>query len=130
MSHVLDQQKLSKTMKQADFQRDDVSEENPFAVTKKSAQLSYNADFDIKSIRTAKSKYMNVHTKKITEKLTGDEQQDIMGRYLTMKNKLGMNYLKPEIEGLKQEKEEAQLNLADQKRKIIYAKEDLTIVKM
>lgn len=43
---------------------------------------------------------MEVHNNKITELLGFEEKQNILSKYLRMKNKLGLNYLKPEIEGL------------------------------
>ena len=47
-----------------------------------------------------------------------------------MKNKLGLNYLKPEIEGLESEKEQALLTVQDQRKKLIYDKEEMTIITM
>jgi hypothetical protein len=48
---------------------------------------------------------MDVHSK-IIEKLPNREKNKIMEQYLTMKNKLGLNYFKPEMDGIKQEKED------------------------
>jgi len=44
-----------------------------------------------------------------------------MGRYLTMKNQLGINHHKPELEGLKQEKEHAKLSMSFQKNQLVSA---------
>ena len=47
-----------------------------------------------------------------------------------MKNKLGLDYLKPEIDGLAAEKEQAELVKQDMKKKLIYDSEELTIMNM
>ena len=62
------------------------------------------------------SKFMDVHNNKITELLGYDEKQNILSKYLRMRNKTGLNYLKPEIEGLNIELEEEKLKLQDMKR--------------
>ena len=49
----------------------------------------------------------------------------MMGRFLTMKNKLGFNHYKPELEGLKQEKEDAKLEMQFTKSKLVATKHDL-----
>jgi len=49
---------------------------------------------------------MDVHNNKITELLGYDEKQNVLSRYLRMRNKIGLNYLKPEIEGLTSELEQ------------------------
>ena len=46
------------------------------------------------------SKYMDVHNNKITQLLGYDEKQNVLSKYLRLRNKTGLNYLKPEIEGL------------------------------
>jgi len=50
---------------------------------------------------------MNVHAMKSTENFTLADQKELMGRYLTMKNKLGINHYRPELEGLREEKDHA-----------------------
>lgn len=57
------------------------------------------------------SKFMDVHNNKITELLGYDEKQNILSKYLRMRNKIGLNYLKPEIDGLNQELEQEKLKL-------------------
>ena len=76
------------------------------------------------------SRYLEYHDNKINKLLGHDEKQSTLARYLRMRNKLGLNYLKPEIEGLQSEKEQAQLTLQDQKKKLIYDNEELTIMRM
>ena len=73
---------------------------------------------------------MDIHDKKIGELLGYDEKQHALSRYLRMKNKLGLNYLKPEVEGLGAERDQVQLAIQDQKKKLIYDKEEITIMKM
>ena len=46
------------------------------------------------------SRYMDVHNNKITQLLGYDEKQNVLSKYLRLRNKTGLNYLKPEIEGL------------------------------
>lgn len=82
------------------------------------------------SAEFTKSKFMEIHDKKISELLGYDEKQYALSRYLRMKNKLGLNYLKPEVEGLGNEKDQVQLTIQDQKKKLIYDKEEITIMKM
>lgn len=71
-----------------------------------------------------------MHDNKITRLLGHDDKQNTLARYLRMKNKLGLNYLKPEIEGLESEKEQALLTVQDQRKKLIYDKEEMTIITM
>lgn len=52
---------------------------------------------------------MEHHDKKIMRLLGHEEKQNTLSKYLRMKNKLGLNYLKPEIDGLAAEKEQALL---------------------
>lgn len=59
------------------------------------AQIPKDKKFDM-----MQSRYMEVHDKKIAELLGHEEKQEILSRYLRMKNKIGLNYMKPEIEGL------------------------------
>lgn len=73
---------------------------------------------------------MDYHNKKITERLSPSKKNEVMDRYLTLKNKLGLNFFKPEIEGIKQEKEDQQLIIKDQKRKIIYDTEEISILRL
>lgn len=47
-----------------------------------------------------------------------------------MTNRLSLNYFKGEINGVKQEKDDASLILLDQKKKLIYDKEDNIIMNM
>lgn len=49
----------------------------------------------------AESRHMDYHNKKFTEKLSPSKKNEVMDRYLTLKNKLGLNFFKPEIEGIK-----------------------------
>lgn len=51
------------------------------------------------------SRYLEHHDKKISKLLGHEEKQLTLSKYLRMKNKLGLNYLKPEIDGLVAEKE-------------------------
>ena len=76
------------------------------------------------------SRYMEVHDNKITRLLGDEDKQNTLSRYLRMKKKLGLNYLKPEIEGLESEKEQALLTVQDQRKKLIYDKEEMTIITM
>lgn len=72
---------------------------------------------------------MDCHSK-ISEPLSYDEKQSMLGRFLTNKNKAGINQLKSEVIGLNNEKEDAILTVQDQKRKLINDKEELSIIKM
>jgi uncharacterized protein (DUF3084 family) len=47
-----------------------------------------------------------------------------------MTNKLNLNYFKGELEGVRQEREEAELLLQDQRRAKIYDNEDLVMMRM
>ena len=51
------------------------------------------------------SRHMDYHNRKITELLGYDEKQNVLSKYLRMRNKCGLNYLKPEIQGLNEELE-------------------------
>lgn len=79
--------------------------------------------------KTVQSRIMDIHRRK-SKNLDNNQRQDILGRYLTMTNKLSLNYFKGEVEGVRQEKEEAQLLLEDQKRAKMYELEDITMMKM
>ena len=76
------------------------------------------------------SRYLEHHDKKIATILGHEEKQQTLTKYLRMKNKLGLNYLKPEIDGLASEKEQAVLAQQDMKKKLIYDSEELTIMRM
>jgi len=47
-----------------------------------------------------------------------------------MTNRLSLNYFKGEINGVKQEKDDAALILQDQKKKMLYETEEVTIMRM
>ena len=47
-----------------------------------------------------------------------------------MRNKIGLNYLKPEIEGLHNELDQEKMKLADMKKQVIRIKDDSTLTKM
>mmetsp|Transcript_31731 Transcript_31731/g.48641 ORF Transcript_31731/g.48641 Transcript_31731/m.48641 type:complete len:104 (+) Transcript_31731:990-1301(+) len=72
---------------------------------------------------------MDIHKRKAPN-WEGGKKQEIMGRYLTLKNKVGLNFLKPEYDGVKQEKDDTLLQIQDMKRKLIYDKEEITILGM
>ena len=57
-----------------------------------------------------KSRLMDVHSK-ISEPLNQEEKQGMLGRFLTNKNKEGINQLKNEVMGLTNEKEDAILTV-------------------
>jgi len=64
------------------------------------------------------------------EPLSPEKKQSILGRFLTGKNKLGMNQLRNEVNGLQNEKEDAILTVQEQKRKVINDNEELSIINM
>ena len=72
---------------------------------------------------------MDVHEKKGAS-LSPDQQNNIMGRYLTMKHKLGFSTLKKELDGLREERDNAVLKNQDIKRTMIYSTEEITIMRM
>ena len=76
------------------------------------------------------SKYMDVHNNKITQLLGYDEKQNVLSKYLRLRNKTGLNYLKPEIEGLGQELEQEKMKLADLKKQCIRNKEENVMTRM
>lgn len=47
-----------------------------------------------------------------------------------MRNKLSFQYFKDELKGLEQEKDNAHLVMQDQKRQLIYDKEEIAITKL
>ena len=55
---------------------------------------------------------MEVHEKKY-EELDDEHRNEILSRYLTMKNKLSFQYFKDEIDGLRQERDNAALVMQD-----------------
>lgn len=55
---------------------------------------------------------MDVHSL-ISEPLDQGQKQNMLSRFLTGKNKNGLTQLKSELEGLKNEKEDAGLTVAD-----------------
>ena len=72
---------------------------------------------------------MDVHSR-ISEPLNQEEKQKVLGRFLTSKNKAGINQLKNEVNGLNNEKEDVLLTVQDQKRKLIHDREELSIINM
>lgn len=54
----------------------------------------------------------------------------MLGRFLSGKNKKGINQHQNELNGLSNEKEDAVLTVQDQKRKLINDREELSIMKM
>ena len=76
-----------------------------------------------------KSKLMDIH-KKCSHTLNPKQKEEILGRYLTMTNKLSLTYFKSEIDGIKQEKEDTSLVLMDQKRQKIYDTEEIIVMNM
>lgn len=47
-----------------------------------------------------------------------------------MRNKVGLDYFKAEYEGVLQEKEDTKLVINDQKKKLVYDKEDIAILRL
>lgn len=76
------------------------------------------------------SRYMDVHNNKITELLGYQEKQNVLSKYLRLRNKTGLNYLKPEIEGLNEELEQEKLRQADLKKQLLRDKEDILMTRM
>jgi hypothetical protein len=109
------------------------SQENLFNAILQKGQIAHMAD-PRKNTPTNKgmtaSRYLEQHDKKIATILGHEEKQQTLTKYLRMKNKLGLNYLKPEIDGLASEKEQALLAQQDMKKKLIYDTEELTIMRM
>lgn len=75
-----------------------------------------------------KGRHMNVHKKQVN--LDDVEKNDILKKYLTMKNKLSFQYFKSEVEGMEQEKDNARLIIQDMKKQKIYDTEEKTIMNM
>lgn len=84
---------------------------------------------DISKLGSQHSRYMDVHNKKSVS-LSPENKNEILGRYLTMKHKLGFKYFKEELEGLRKEKDQAYLENQDFKRRKIYETEEITIMRM
>ena len=72
---------------------------------------------------------MDVHNRK-TQNLSDGQRDQVLGRYLSMRHKLGFQYFKEELNGLKKEKDDAALVMQDQKKKKIYGLEEITIMRM
>jgi hypothetical protein len=79
--------------------------------------------------KVIKSKIMDVHNK-IEKELTSSDREKILSRYLNMTNKLNLTYFKGELSSLNQEKEDAALLFQDKRREVIYAKEDLSMIRL
>ena len=79
-------------------------------------QISVGKNFSDNNTDAMISKYMDVHNNKITELLGYQEKQNVLSKYLRLRNKTGLNYLKPEIEGLNQELVQEKMRLADLKK--------------
>ena len=47
-----------------------------------------------------------------------------------MKNRLGLNYLRPEYEGMMQEKEDSKLEMQDKKNKLVMEQHDLSMIRL
>ena len=72
---------------------------------------------------------MDVHNRK-GEELDDGQKNNILQKYLTMKNKLSFQYFKSEVEGMEQEKDNAKLIVQDMKKQKIYDTEEITIMNM
>lgn len=57
-------------------------------------------------------------------------KNDLYGKFLSSRTTQQFANIKEEISGLKQEKEDAFLTMQEQKRKLIYDKEEITITRM
>ena len=51
------------------------------------------------------SRYMDGHNKTISKLLGFEEKQNFLSRYIRLRNKTGLNYLKPELDELRGELE-------------------------
>ena len=76
------------------------------------------------------SRYMDVHNNKITQLLGYEEKQNVLSKYLRLRNKTGLNYLKPEIEGLTQELEQERLIVADLKKQLVRSEGDNVMTRL
>ena len=65
-----------------------------------------------KSCHSCNSRYMDVHNRK-TQNLSDGQRDQVLGRYLSMRHKLGFQYFKEELNGLKKEKDDAALVMQD-----------------
>jgi hypothetical protein len=59
-----------------------------------------------------RAKIMDVHNK-VDEQLDDPKKDAILQKYLTMKNKLSFQYFKQELEGMREERDNAALMMAD-----------------
>ena len=62
---------------------------------------------------------MDVHAWKGGDNLCQHDQRKIVSKFLNVKNRLGLNYLRPEYEGMVQEKEDSKLEVQDKKNKLV-----------
>ena len=53
-----------------------------------------------------------------------------MAKFLNVKNRLGLNYLRPEYEGMVQEKEDGKLEVQDKKNKLVMEHHDLSMIRL
>jgi len=67
----------------------------------------------------AKPRYMDVHAWKGGDNLGQHDQRAVVNKFLNVKNRLGLNYLRPEYEGMVQEKEDSKLEVQDKKNKLV-----------
>ena len=66
-----------------------------------------------------KPRYMDVHAWKGEGSLARHDQKAVVSKFLNVKNRLGLNYLRPEYEGMVQEKEDGKLEVQDKKNKLV-----------
>lgn len=84
--------------------------------------------YDEKShIYEGKSEVESPMVKQISMKLN---KNALLNQFLSVKTTKQFAQIKEEVSGLKQEKEDAYLTLQEQKRKLMYDKEDITITRM
>ena len=62
--------------------------------------------------------------------MTEHQKQEVMSRIFTMGNRLGLTFMRDEIDGFKREKEDAHLLVQEQKRQRIYEGEENLILQM
>ena len=80
-----------------------------------------------KSHTHEEAKVENPLVKQLSLKLN---KNALLNQFLSVKTTKQFAQIKEEISGLKQEKEDAYLTLQEQKRKLMYDKEDITITRM
>ena len=78
----------------------------------------------------AKPRYMDCHAWKSDDSFCAHDQKAIVSKFLNMKNRLGLNYLRPEYEGMLQEKEDSKLELQDKKNKLVMEQHDLSMIRL